>query len=193
MLVTELKYIKGKGYYFGDKTFYSPRHLGIDYPINGVFLKFPVDLFKCSFTNGKQGGLTVTGIDKAGYIHRFMHLASFGTLENTIKASTIFGKSGNSGEYSTAPHLHWDIRKPNQLALKFENFINPDKWKKEILPNLINMQLSEWEQNALKWSKDAKIIENPDYAISIGLTLKQVAWFAEILRKTVIFIRSFNK
>lgn len=156
MLVTELKYIKGRGYYFGEKTFYSPNHLGIDYPINQELLEFPVDLVRCTFTDGEQGGLTVTGTDKAGYIHRFMHLASFGTLESTIKAGTTFARSGNTGKFSTAPHLHWDCRKPNQSTLQFKNFINPDDWKKEILPNLLPMSIPNWfkDNGTDKWAKD---------------------------------------
>jgi N-acetylmuramoyl-L-alanine amidase len=56
--------------------------------------------------------------------------------------------------------------------------------------DMVYDNLTDWEKNALKWSKDNNIISSPDYAISIGLTIKQVAWFSEILRKLFLLIKN---
>lgn len=181
MLVTELQYIKEKGYYFGDKTWYTDKHLGIDYPINKVALSFPVKLTGCSYTVGKQGGLTVTGKDEKGYIHRFMHLESFLTSSSTIEPNTQFAISGNTGEFTTAPHLHWDIRKPLHYQLNFINFINPDDWKKDILPKLIPMELPQWfyDNKTQEFCEQSKLIT--DWSDPFRLVPQYV--LAEYIRK----------
>ena len=155
MLITNLI---NTGYGFGEKTFYSDAHLGQDKRADKTPLEFPVDLFKCTYSDGKQGGLTVTGQDKLGYIHRFMHNSSFRTLDSTILKGTTFAISGNTGSFSTNPHVHWDIRKPTKTGLKFINFINPLAWQKEILPNLNNMK-PQWiiDNKTDVWAKEKMI------------------------------------
>ncbi len=56
--------------------------------------------------------------------------------------------------------------------------------------DMVYDNLTDWEKEALKWSKDNNIISSPDYAMSIGLTIKQVAWFSEILRKLFLLIKN---
>lgn len=196
MLVTKLQFNPLKGYDFGQKTFYSEHHLGVDLVTNKTPLELPMDLFEVSYTIGKQGGNTVTGLDIEGYLHRFMHLSEFKTKETTIKAGTTFGISGNTGGLSKGDHLHWDIRLPStpRTLLVFKNFIDPRRnWTLNILPKINDLNtnendLTDWEQNALAWAKEANVIVDPSYAVSIGFTIKQVAWVAETLRKLTLYI-----
>jgi len=162
MLVTKLEFDPKRGYGFGVKTHYNDKHLGIDLVSKKTPLEFPVDLFKCTYKNGPQGGLTVYGEDKLGYMHRFMHNTEFKVNTPTIKAGTSFAISGNTGNLSTVDHVHWDIRKPNTpLAdLAFENFIDPNIYMKEILPKLLPMSLPDWfkDNGTQKYCEDTKLI-----------------------------------
>lgn len=162
MLVTSLA---NSGFSFGQKTWYTSHHLGQDKSAYYQEVSFPVDLFKCEYYNGIEGGLTVVGEDSAGYIHRFLHNSEFRFKERTIKAGVAFVVTGNSGQYTTGPHLHWDVRKPgtNRSDLIFANFIDPIQWEREILPNLLNMSnetLPEWfaENKTQEWAEKSGII-----------------------------------
>ena len=186
MLVTELTHDPKKGYGFGQKTFYSERHLGIDYVTNLTPLEFPAELFQATFTIGKEGGLTVTAVDAFGYLHRFLHLSSFGKKEAFIPKGDMFGISGNTGALSKGDHLHWDIRRPrtSRTNLAFVNFVDPNWWKAEILPKLLPTKpeatLDIWEKNILELAAKTGVL-----AISKDRVLseKELALILEIIRK----------
>jgi len=151
MNVTELQL---GGYAFGQKTFYSNKHLGIDLKADYIEISFPVELLNVSSSKGVDGGLTITGTDKLGFIHRFMHLQEV-IWNGDIPRNVAFAITGNSGRRTTSAHLHWDIRKPESKSLAFSNFVDPEKWKQNILHNLITMRaLADWEENARKWAID---------------------------------------
>jgi len=154
MLVTDLKL---GGYTFGVPTFYSSFHLGRDLSAKYITLSFPVDLFDVKTSNGSQGGLTVTGTDRLGYIHRFMHLSKTINVKNTIAAYVDFAISGNTGSYTTSPHLHHDIRKPGQTTISFKNFIDPEYWKNNILPKIMEKELSDWQKEFVDWATKAGV------------------------------------
>lgn len=188
MLVTELIFDPKKGYGFGQKTFYSEKHLGIDYVTNRTPYKFPVELLQATFTVGKQGGLTVTAVDALGYLHRFMHLSEFKTQDPFIKPNTVFGVSGSTGALSKGDHLHWDIRRPrvSRTNLAFVNFVDPDWWKATVLPKLLPTPvetedgLAIWEKNVLQLAADTNVLANPD---GRPLTKSQLALILELIRK----------
>lgn len=143
------------GYNFGEKTFYSYAHLGLDLKIVFEEISFPVELINVKYSNGADGGLTITGTDKAGFVHRFMHLSEILWDDNFIPRNAIFAMTGNTGRRTTNAHLHWDIRTPGSTSLAFPNFVDPEQWKKNILHNLINMRaLVDWESAAQKWAID---------------------------------------
>lgn len=158
MLVTELKI---GGYKFEEPTHYGTLHLGVDYSAKFIPIEYPIDLKDVIYTNGKQGGLTIEGVDELGYIHRFLHLDEFKTNASTIPKGMLFAITGASGNLgSKNGHLHRDIRKPNtrHLPLNIKNFIDPEIYDKEILPNLLNM-IPQWfkDNGTDKWAKDKMI------------------------------------
>lgn len=188
MYVNELQFDPKKGYSFGQKTTYTSKHLGIDLVTNKTPLKFPVDLSSVTYAKGDQGGFTVTGQDRMGYTHRFMHNSKFESDSSTLLAGTVFAISGNTGDLSWGDHCHWDIRRPGvpRTNLEFNNFIDPIEWQKDILPNLINMNTN---QNQLpKWFTDNK---TGDWAKTFNVMSDQTKLlepieqyrFLEILRK----------
>lgn len=156
MLVTKLKI---GGYRFKEPTHYGASHLGTDYSAKFIPIEYPITLKDVTYTIGNQGGLTVEGVDEIGYIHRFLHLDKFMTKETVIPANTTFAITGVSGNLgSKNGHLHRDIRKPytRHLPLNIKNFIDPETYDKEILPNLLPMNIPNWfkENGTDKWAKD---------------------------------------
>lgn len=152
MDITQLKL---GGYGFGVKTFYSSFHLGEDKRARYISISFPVELFNIKSSVGYQGGLTITGTDKLGFIHRFMHLSKVLKTGGIVERNTDFAITGNTGKNTTSAHLHWDIRKPGKTRIAYSNFVSPKEWVENILPNLIVMperELSDWEKDAREWA-----------------------------------------
>jgi hypothetical protein len=128
------------GYYgFRDWTFYNTEHLGRDLVSNYDVLYAPCDGFITAAPYGEEGGqwlhLEEAGTYMCEYfgvekiIHRFAHL-SVVESHNPVKEGDRIGVSGNSGEYTTNPHTHWDISK-NKLDINdIDNFIDPDLYYK---------------------------------------------------------------
>ena len=121
------------GYAFGVRTFYSKHHLGVDYrSATGTPLYAPFDGYIMSQTKGVQGGNTIlykpSGQD---VVMRFMHLFKFATKGGKVKKGDIIAYTGNTGAFTTSPHLHLDISKHALNIYDFGNFIDPDKfdWK----------------------------------------------------------------
>lgn len=121
-----------RGYRFGDKTWYSPHHLGVDYIVSeGTPIYAPIN---CQIiVSGKflQGGDTIhVAFNDPEYgklIMRCMHLSKL-LPKGNYNEGDILGYTGNTGKYTTAPHLHLDLSKEKVVIRDFKNFIDPDKY-----------------------------------------------------------------
>jgi murein DD-endopeptidase MepM/ murein hydrolase activator NlpD len=119
------------GYGFGQKTWYSKHHLGVDY-------KAPMDTKLVAPSGGTvtksygpEGGLTITfRPDNSPLVFRFMHLDKVTKVGHVHKGERI-GLTGNSGRFTTGSHLHMDISKGHVDIRNFQNFVNPEtiKWQ----------------------------------------------------------------
>lgn len=117
-----------RGYKHGQKTFYTPNHLGVDIATKtGTDGFAPVDGI-VEWHEGDQGGLMIYLITPTLHF-RFLHL-SRRLKKGPVKAGDLIMRTGNTG-LSTGPHCHHDIydltKGPFNLQ-KFENFIDPDKF-----------------------------------------------------------------
>lgn len=117
-----------RGYRHGQKTFYSPHHLGTDLGVSiGTDGFAPVD-GNIEWHDGDEGGLMIYLITPTLHF-RFLHLSKR-FKQGPVKEGELIMKSGNTG-LSTGPHCHHDIydltKGPFNLQ-KFENFIDPDKF-----------------------------------------------------------------
>ncbi|MFA6171925.1 MAG: M23 family metallopeptidase [Patescibacteria group bacterium] len=121
-----------RGYRFGEKTFYSPRHLGVDHVVPaGTEIFAPADCEVIFSGCGAQGGNTAWASfrDKeyGTLVIRFMHLKRL-SRKGKYKAGEIIGYTGNTGKATTCPHLHTDISRGKVNIRKFSNFIDPEKY-----------------------------------------------------------------
>lgn len=128
-----LKLRKIGGYSFGQKTWYTAHHLGVDYvATKGTALFAPFDGTIVSQTKGFQGGNTILFKPKGqDVVIRFMHLDKFITKGGFVQKGTWIANTGNTGAATTGAHLHLDISKHALNIGNFSNFLDPEKydWK----------------------------------------------------------------
>src|SRR6185369_6974849 len=118
------------GYTFGEPTFYSKFHLGIDYKADKTPIYAPFDgtiIQTIPASQAPQGGNTLWfKPDNQDVIIRFLHLKSFSAKGHVTEGQQI-AVSDNTG-ISDKPHLHLDISKHAVNIYDKSNFIDPEKF-----------------------------------------------------------------
>lgn len=120
-----------RGYRFGEKTFYSARHLGTDYLVpEGTPVYAPYDCEIVKTGDFPEGGKTIHvrfEHEKRGkLIMRCLHLGKL-PPKGKYKEGDILAYTGNTGKYTKGPHLHLDISRNRVEVKNFGNFIDPKK------------------------------------------------------------------
>ena len=103
-------------------NFNGGRHYGIDYgtPV-GVNITAP--------TAGRvtkqsdHGGGVVARLDTGKASQYFLHMSS--VKSGKVGVGESVGKSGNSGAFTTGPHVHWQLEDPKTPFLQNRNYKNP--------------------------------------------------------------------
>lgn len=138
-----------RGYKFGEQTWYSKNHLGVDIicpektPVYAPFDGYVIRAFK-----GNQGGYTCWFTPyHDSVIIRFLHLYGLPPILGNVAKGDIIAYTGNTG-MSTAPHLHTDISRDELKINDFTNFINPEKYN-WFMPT-INIQTIRQEEERHK-------------------------------------------
>jgi len=95
------------GYTFGQPTWYSDFHLGVDHAVPENTPIYAWSDMTVTRANGKQMGITAHCKDEYGKHVRIGHC-------NEVKAGTYkkgeqIGLSGNTGLLTTAAHTHTDV------------------------------------------------------------------------------------
>lgn len=124
---------------FPKTTPYSPNARPPGYPFNanhyGIDLSTPIGTTLhaptsgvLSQTNDRNGGLTAILKDKI-YTQFFMHLSKV-LKSGPVKQGEAIVKTGNSGQWTTGPHLHYQVRKNDGTNNWNTNTIDPEKFLK---------------------------------------------------------------
>lgn len=132
-----------RGYVFGQKTFYSSRHLGVDHIVpEGTSVYAPLDCEIVFSGTGVQGGNTIWvkfSDEQLGWlVMRCMHLSRL-MPKGKYKEGDIIGYTGNTGKFTSGPHLHTDISRQKVQITNFKNFIDPEKYFLERAKNKIKI------------------------------------------------------
>jgi hypothetical protein len=116
------------GYTFGKRTWYGSQHLGTDYRATFEPLYAPFDGRIVNQFKGREGGNTIW-FEGNGLKIRFMHLNRFTRGIGSVKAGEQIGVTGNTGLFTSGPHLHIDITSTFSGAFykNFANFRDPEK------------------------------------------------------------------
>lgn len=104
-------------------SFNKGHHYGIDYGTpNGVNITSPMAGTVSRMSD--RGGGNVARLDAAGKAAQyFMHMSSVKTGKVGIGDSV--GKSGNTGEWTTGPHVHWQHEDPSASYVQNKNTKDP--------------------------------------------------------------------
>src|SRR5699024_2549510 len=125
---------------FGITTPYSPnkavpgyptafnggRHYGIDYGTpSGTTIKAPTSGTVSKLHN--QGGGLVARLLSGKFTQFFMHLSDI-MKTGRVKQGENFAKTGNSGQWTTGPHLHYQVEKGKSADITNKNTMDPAKF-----------------------------------------------------------------
>lgn len=121
-----------RGYKFGEKTFYSARHLGTDYLVpSGTPVFAPMNCEVMRAGNFPEGGNTIhVSFSKRGQgklVMRCMHLSKM-SAKGKYGAGEILGYTGNTGRLTKGPHLHLDLSRNKVMTKNFQNFTDPERF-----------------------------------------------------------------
>src|SRR5699024_9595989 len=125
---------------FGITTPYSPnkavpgyptafnggRHYGIDYGTpSGTTIKAPTSGTVSKLHN--RGGGLVARLLSGKFTQFFMHLSDI-LKTGRVKQGDKFAKTGNSGAWTTGPHLHYQVEKGKSADITNRNTMDPAKF-----------------------------------------------------------------
>lgn len=153
---------------FGITTPYSPnkavpgyptafnggRHYGIDYGTpSGTTIKAPTSGTVSKLHN--QGGGLVARLLSGKFTQFFMHLSDI-MKTGRVKQGDNFAKTGNSGQWTTGPHLHYQVEKGNSADITNKNTMDPAKFLAGKGGGL-NKSASKWAGDIRRAAKEMKV------------------------------------
>ncbi|WP_049319248.1 tape measure protein [Mammaliicoccus sciuri] len=107
-------------------AFNGGRHFGIDYATpSGTVLTAPTSGVVKAQSN--HGGGTVARLLSGKVAQYFLHLSDI-LKTGRVKQGEKFAKTGNSGAWTTGPHLHYQVENPASGELTNKNTIDPEKF-----------------------------------------------------------------
>ena len=107
-------------------SFNGGRHYGIDYATpSGTPLKAPTSGTVVRQSN--VGGGMVARLLSGKIAQYFLHLSKV-VKEGKVKKGEKFALTGNSGQWTTGAHLHYQVEKPAASELTNRNTMDPEKF-----------------------------------------------------------------
>lgn len=107
-------------------AFNGGRHYGIDYATpSGTILKATNDGTVSKIND--VGGGTVAKLLSGKFTQFFMHLSQV-MKTGKVKQGDAFAKTGNSGAWTTGPHLHYQVEKGDSPFVTNKNTMDPEKY-----------------------------------------------------------------
>jgi hypothetical protein len=152
------------GYKFGQKTWYGSKHLGVDYKASGDTLYAPSDGIILDEHYGSDGGNTILfKPDNDVVAMRFMHLSKYLRGKGPVKRGEPIAITGNTGLFTTGPHLHLDITRnwSGQFWRDFNNFIDPELFNWEAIGTAVTVPVVNVTYKTVKTIAPAHVRKEP--------------------------------
>lgn len=151
------------GYTFGERTFYFTNHIGTDFICPTGTNLYAVMDGSCYKHWGYQGGKQIWQYSKdRSVLVRYMHLSQYLTTETEwVNAGELLGKTGNTGAFTSAPHLHIDVQVN-------KSYVDPMKYlyiDNDYLKNMTQEEFNNLMKGYLK--KDNRLKQDKDGSVWI--------------------------
>jgi murein DD-endopeptidase MepM/ murein hydrolase activator NlpD len=143
--------------HYGDSTPYQGFHYGMDIGVAYVPLYAPVSGTIEATPYDTNGGQWINFRDDNGYLWLFAHLSKV-TASGRVGEGTQIGVTGNTGSWTTGPHLHFAIKNPQG------QFIDPEPYMNS-LNNTGGLTMSQYEELKNDNADRMREIGNLDNAI----------------------------
>ena len=180
------------GYTFGQRTWYTSHHLGVDYKAkSGTSLLAPFDGVITEVLTGFQGGKTIWfKPDNLNYVIRFMHLSEWKvTKGQRVTEGQEIAKTGNTGWITRGAHLHLDISVDKvDLDKAFpSNFVDPEglNWDWKYVPTTPQPEPVSEPTPAIPES-------SPDFTITVSSKVGSAYFRSEPKRKAKVMAEYTN-
>ena len=134
------------GYRFQEYTFYNTKHTGTDWVANFVSLYAPVSGNIIATPVDYGGGQWINFQCDDGSLHLFAHLSSVHPLGRYEEGQQI-GITGNTGGYTTGPHLHEQIYVNGNL-IDPEGYYKGETMDTELLALVNKYNQERYNENA---------------------------------------------
>lgn len=133
--------------------FNGGRHYGIDYATpSGTTIKAPTGGVVSKMSD--NGGGNVAKLLSGKFTQFFLHLNSV-LKTGKVKQGEKFAKTGNSGAWTTGPHLHYQVEKGNSPFITNKNTIDPKKFAS--MGGGKNKKASAWAGDIARAAKQMKV------------------------------------
>ncbi|QQR55152.1 M23 family metallopeptidase [Candidatus Peregrinibacteria bacterium] len=152
-------------------------HTGVDLGARlGSDLTFPIPFKVLTLREQPQMGKVLYGQDVEGNILVFAHLSEFLVKAgDSVKAGSVFARSGNTGSVTSGPHLHFEVlaaqpeaggevMRRTELVYKGYNIDPLAYLKKVTVP-------PHWSDKAMDWAQQRGLIQekrSPTQAVTWG-------------------------
>ncbi|MDG0825054.1 peptidoglycan DD-metalloendopeptidase family protein [Staphylococcus equorum] len=133
--------------------FNGGRHYGIDYATpSGTTITAPTGGVVSKMSD--NGGGNVAKLLSGKFTQFFLHLNSV-LKTGKVKQGEKFAKTGNSGAWTTGPHLHYQVEKGNSPFITNKNTIDPKKFAS--MGGGKNKKASAWAGDIARAAKQMKV------------------------------------
>jgi tape measure domain-containing protein len=108
------------------RDFNNGHHYGIDYATPTGTTLTATNSGQVTKLNDVGGGL-VARLISGKFTQFFMHLSDI-LKTGRVEQGEAFAKTGNSGKWTTGPHLHYQVEKGNSQYVTNKNTVDPDEY-----------------------------------------------------------------
>ncbi|UBH21562.1 peptidoglycan DD-metalloendopeptidase family protein [Macrococcus armenti] len=167
-------------------SFNGGRHYGIDYatPV-GTVLKAPT-----SGTVTRQhnhGGGLVAKLVSGKFAQFFLHLSEV-LKTGRVNQGDAFAKTGNSGAWTTGPHLHVQVEKGPTDSITNTNTVDPEKFYSGVVKNGKNTMGKDWSSEIRRAAKQMKVsVSNADVNSIMAQIMRESSGNQNIVQSSAVW------